>query len=279
MVKIPDSIFAQPERLANYFNPDTIQSPIIGISAYYGKKNVHSPRAKMHSHQKGQLVYTRFGSVTVELMEHSCVVSPYQAAWIPPLVLHNTILNGEVDFRAIYFDYSQLSELPLNFDTFLISPLLKEVLEVVSATPFNTDWRQGPKYHLCKVLFDELKGSAHGLSILPLPRDTRVRPYLLKKIRNGEQPPRLKELASHVGASERTIHRLFMQETGVNYQKWRQIRRLARAIELLSTGKSITETAQQLEFSSDSAFISFFRSYLDKTPKKYVNLMKNNLHL
>jgi AraC-like DNA-binding protein len=89
-------------------------------------------------------------------------------------------------------------------------------------------------------------------------------------------PPELQVLEEAVGASAKTITRIFQKETGMGYQQWRQQWRLMRAIELLATGCSITYTAAELEFSSDSVFISFFRKMLGTTPRSYLNRSQQN---
>jgi AraC-like DNA-binding protein len=86
------------------------------------------------------------------------------------------------------------------------------------------------------------------------------------------KPPELQVLEEALGASAKTITRIFQKETGMGYQQWR----LMRAIELLATGRSITYTAAELEFSSGSVFISFFRKMLGTTPTSYLNRSQQN---
>ncbi|HFJ9774565.1 TPA: helix-turn-helix domain-containing protein, partial [Raoultella ornithinolytica] len=69
--------------------------------------------------------------------------------------------------------------------------------------------------------------------------------------------------------SEKTISRIFRRDTGMTYQQWRQQWRLMKAVELLATGARITDTAQALDFASDSAFIYFFRTMTGMTPGRY----------
>ena len=83
----------------------------------------------------------------------------------------------------------------------------------------------------------------------------------------------LKNLAENIGAVEKTITRIFKKETGLSYQEWRQQWRLQRSIELLVEGNSIGEVSHILEFSSDSAFIDFFKKQTGSTPLQY--LMQN----
>jgi AraC-like DNA-binding protein len=109
--------------------------------------------------------------------------------------------------------------------------------------------------------------------LLPLPTDRRL---VKLTSRPDRMPPELQVLGGAVGASSKTITRIFQRETGMGYQQWRQQWRLMRAIELLATGHSITYTAAELEFSSDSVFIAFFRKMLGDTPRSYLDRSQQN---
>lgn len=100
--------------------------------------------------------------------------------------------------------------------------------------------------------------------MLALPQDKR-----LALLAGDALPPPLQQLAIRCGASEKTISRIFRRDTGMTYQQWRQQWRLMKAVELLATGARITDTAQALDFASDSAFIYFFRTMTGMTPGRY----------
>ncbi len=53
----------------------------------------------------------------------------------------------------------------------------------------------------------------------------------------------LEELCAGVGASKRTIERLFLRETGATVGRWRQQVRLMEALRLLADGMSVTQVA------------------------------------
>ncbi|MEF1205422.1 helix-turn-helix domain-containing protein, partial [Photobacterium damselae] len=52
---------------------------------------------------------------------------------------------------------------------------------------------------------------------------------------------------------------------------WRQQWRLIQAIEKLTAGYQVNDVACQLGFSSDSAFIAFFKQQTGTTPLKYLD--------
>ena len=76
--------------------------------------------------------------------------------------------------------------------------------------------------------------------------------------------------ARTAGASKRTLVRLFPIQTGMTFRQWRQQRRLLYAIELLTTGKTVTSIALELGYENTSAFIAMFRRCLGTTPTRYL---------
>ncbi|WP_199911671.1 helix-turn-helix domain-containing protein [Dongshaea marina] len=93
---------------------------------------------------------------------------------------------------------------------------------------------------------------------------------LLKLIKLPGCIPNLKQLEILIAASGKTISRIMSRETGMSYQQWRQQWRLMRSIELMNDKQPLSRVAFELEFSSDSAFISFFRLHTGQTPKHYM---------
>ena len=78
-----------------------------------------------------------------------------------------------------------------------------------------------------------------------------------------------KRIEEHFGWGK-TIGRIFLRETGMGYQQWRQQWRLMRAMELLATGRSLSYCAFESGFASDSAFIAFFKSMTGSTPGRWL---------
>ncbi|MGU3843398.1 helix-turn-helix domain-containing protein, partial [Vibrio diabolicus] len=105
---------------------------------------------------------------------------------------------------------------------------------------------------------------------LPLPSHRRLTTFRRELVEPSFLAPSLTTLASKVGASTKTVTRLFKSETGMNYQDWRQQWRLLKAVELLSTGMPVSAVADWLEFSSDSAFIAFFKKQTGQTPLTFM---------
>lgn len=245
---------------SDVFDPDSFNEPVIGIASDMG---VHD--SGRHSHLRHQLLFSASGSITIELEETLCQLPPGRAAWIPAGTIHRAIMRGELAYRSLYFSTAlPLSDLALQVVE--VNPLFFQVIERMAFWPWGMPADQ--QASLIIVFCEELKAARVENWTLRLPSDTRLKVWL-DKIRAGEMPPRLGHLAHQVGASERTISRIFIRDTGMSYQAWRQQWRLLRAMEMLSDGARITYVAQQLEFVSDSAFITFFRQHTGITPARY----------
>jgi AraC-like DNA-binding protein len=176
-------------------------------------------------------------------------------------------MRSVVDYRSLYFRKDVAATMPAEVRVIDVSPLLHAVMEPIANADFEQTWASGRHAHLLGLCIDEICTARCTPMLLALPSDRRLA-ILLAQPEN--LPPELQVLETQVGASAKTITRIFQKETGMSYQSWRQQWRLMRAIELLSTGRGISYVAAELQFSSDSTFIAFFRNMLGETPKAYL---------
>ncbi|WP_164040967.1 helix-turn-helix domain-containing protein, partial [Serratia marcescens] len=70
------------------------------------------------------------------------------------------------------------------------------------------------------------------------------------------------EWGARVGASNRTLSRLFQRETGMSFLRWRQQLHVGLALQRLAQGDQVTTIAGDLGYESVSAFITMFRRML-----------------
>jgi AraC-like DNA-binding protein len=244
------------------FDPDRYPAPVIGIASTLGDHD-----SGLHRHQRGQLLYTRRGCTRITLAQQLCLLPPSRAAWIPPGVSHRAVMQHSVEYRSIYLAPRLCAGLPQQVCVIEVSPLLRAVLEPIATADFASDWQQGKGLHLLGLCLSEIAEAAQQPMLLPLPRDKRLGALLATPER---LPPPLNVLERQVGASGRTIGRIFQRETGMSYQQWRQQWRLMRAMELLATGRNLGYCAFELGFASDSAFIAFFKSMTGSTPGNWL---------
>ena len=234
-------------------------APVLGIAATMGQ---HDSGA--HHHEMGQLLFTQQGCIRINLENRLSLLPPARVAWIPPFVSHRVKMRASVGYRSVYLSKEYAQKVGNDVKILSISPLLREVLERIAIAPFESDWHSGQLANLLPVFIDELQSATVEPTLLRLPQDRRVKGLNIEQL-----PPALNQLAKTVGASEKTITRIFIKETGLNYQAWRQQWRFIKAIELLAQGNTYSLITQALGLASDSAFISFFRKMSGRTPKEY----------
>lgn len=244
------------------FNPDIYAAPVIGIAATLGDHD-----SGLHQHERAQLLFTRKGCTRITLAQQLCLLPPSRAAWIPPGVAHRAVMQQSVDYRSIYLTPSLCTDLPQHVCVIEVSPLLRAVLEPIALADFDTPWQQDKFVHLLGLCLSEIRDAQQQPMLLPLPWDKRLAPLLATLER---LPPELQELQTQIGASGRTIGRIFQRETGMSYQQWRQQWRQMRAMELLAIGRNIGYCAYELGFASDSAFIAFFKDMAGVTPGNWL---------
>src|SRR5262249_57955716 len=69
----------------------------------------------------------------------------------------------------------------------------------------------------------------------------------------------LGQWATTVNVSERTLARLFQEETGLSFAAWRQQARVLEAMGRLGGGAPVTQVALDVGYDSVSAFSAMFR--------------------
>ncbi|WP_064609444.1 AraC family transcriptional regulator [Photobacterium sp. J15] len=245
------------------FNPDTIDNAVVGIAADVAKHD-----SGMHHHQKAQLLYAPSGCMSITLDNMQCVLPPTRAAWIPAGIDHCSIMRNVVAYRSVYFDPASFQPLPDKLKVVSVNGLLRELIERMAFWPWDMPNRE--QQTLLALFWQELATAPVEQLTLPKPQDRRLQRWLSSLEQHNELLPTLNQAAKNIGASEKTISRIFSKETGMPYQAWRQQWRLMKAIELLAEKHQVSDVASELDFSSDSAFISFFRQHTGETPNKYI---------
>lgn len=246
---------------ASTFDADQLPQSVLAVASEFQRH-----QSDWHQHRKGQLLYISQGVVEVYLQasQHYCVLTPQFMVWIPAQTLHKIEVKQRIQYHSVWIDPNDF-ELPAHHKIFLPTPLLRAVLQRMMTFELQTDWRCDVAQHLIQLCLAELDAIQAENLLLQFPTQDRVRAVLDRY----DLPPSRSELARVLHISEKTLTRLFKNQTQLSYQQWRQNYKLMRAIKMLAEKKRISEIADQLEFSSDSAFIYFFKRLTGRRPSQY----------
>jgi len=231
----------------------------------------HGYFIREHSHPEDQLLFAAKGVMTVRTVGDIWVVPPMRAVWIPAKIVHSVAVSGELSMRTLYFLRGLCPTLPAKCAVINVSPLLREL--VFHACAFGRLRSQvAGEARLTDLIFDQLVASEQIPLQLSQPSDSRALRIAAALTDDPADPRSLEKLCRDCGASKRTILRLFLDQTNMTFERWRQQHRLLHALRLLASGEKVTAAALESGYSSTSAFISMFRKQLGTTPARYLKL-------
>ncbi len=221
-----------------------------------------------HFHDRDQLVYASHGVMTVRTSAGTWVVPTHRAVWIPAPVPHTVTMSGIVEMRTLYFKPRLARTLLRDCCVVNVSPLLKELIR--HACGF-TGLKKTIKTqcHLIEVILDQLQAIPMLPLQLPNPSDLRALRIAQVLIADPGDGRTLAQVCKVAGVGKRTVERLFQEDVGMSFGRWRQQLRLMQAMRLLGEGAKVTHAALEAGYSTPSAFISMFRKTLGTTPTLY----------
>jgi AraC-like DNA-binding protein len=228
----------------------------------------HAHVIPLHFHDRDQIVYASRGVMTVRTETGTWVVPPQRAVWIPAGIAHTISMSGVVAMRTLYLKPRLAQTLPRDCCVLNVTALLKELV-LHACRLGNLKKRTKSKEHVIGVILDQLEVIETVPLELPHLSDPRVRRVADLLTRNPSDGRKLANICRTSGASKRTIERLFQDEAGMTFGKWRQQLRLMQAMRLLAQGMKVTHAALEAGYSTPSAFICMFRRALGTTPTQY----------
>jgi len=215
-----------------------------------------------HRHQRAQLVHSLAGILICETHDGTWVVPPDRAVWIPPGRRHRLSTRGEVALRALYLRPG-LWDGGERCRVLALGPLLQALIGRACAPG---GLRGVGAARRLAVLLDELAAAPEAALGLAQGRDPRLRRVTQALLQEPGDGRGLAAWTKVAAASERTLARLFLAETGLAFGAWRRQARLMRALSLLAAGQPVTTVALDLGYAGPSAFIQAFRRAYGETP-------------
>ena len=241
----------------------------VHLVARHYKKGV---RLGTHMHREAQLVYAARGMMQVTTPKGRWLVPPDRAVWVPARLEHSIDVLADIDMRTLYFDLAWLAReqrsASLNAEFVVrVSPLLHQAILAL----FDGRDDPGRTRLLVGLAVLELHHAEDSTTFIPLPQEPRCRRAADIVLGDPTGSHEIETLARAVGASARTLSRLFSAETQLSFKSWCQRARIAAAIERLSleANVSVKQLASDLGYASVSAFSHAFRQVTGKTPTEF----------
>ncbi len=223
-------------------------------------------RIPLHTHAWAQVAYASRGVLRIATASTTWMVPPSRAIWVPPRVTHEVVIVEDAYLRTLYIDESAVPDGLDACRVVEVSGLLRELIGALEARPASA----ARETLLYSLVLDELTQAEPLPLAVPMPAEKRLRALCEAVLAQPAHGESLEYWAAGVGASTRTLARLFRQELGVSFSQWRQQALLARAIPLLNQGRPLSQVARELGYRSQSAFSAMFRRAFGASPRAFM---------
>jgi AraC-like DNA-binding protein len=248
-------------------DPDAVDRPFFVLRQAYLPSHI-AP----HQHRHAQLIHAASGVLEVLTVQGRWIVPPQRGVWIPPGIQHAVISKKRFDLCTLYVGAVQGKHMGQACRVVQVSALLSELL--LKGAEFGVDWPRGDaQERLLRVTLDQIAFQRSEPLHLPQAKDKRLARICDAIMVNPADNTELRDWAGVVGASERTLTRIFKQDTGLGFTQWRRQCRLLHAVEMLASGRTVTQVALDVGYSDMSAFARDFKLAMGTPPGKYFEII------
>ncbi|MEU8136392.1 helix-turn-helix transcriptional regulator [Streptodolium elevatio] len=220
-----------------------------------------------HSHTHHQLAWTRSGVLGVAVDDAYWVLPPTLALWVPAGVVHRTGATRDAVLSSLYIDPARCVLDWTEPTPVAVDGLLAHLIAYLNRDDLADDVRLRAE----AVVPDLLRPLPSTPIDVPLPADDRVREVADALLADPADARGLEAHARAVGVSRRTLTRLFVQDTGMSFDRWRTRVRLRAALPLLAEGLPVSRVAHAVGYATPSAFLAAFRRTVGTSPGRYLH--------
>jgi len=157
-----------------------------------------------------------------------------------------------------------------------VTPLLRELVLQLATDPnaahqdaLAEEAPSAREQCIISLVQDELQRARSLRLGVDLPQDKRLRRLCEVMLLEPQRHADLDAWAAEVGASTRTLSRLFRQELDSSYAQWRQQVLLARALTLAARKQPMNLIAAELGYASASAFSAMVTRTVGMPPSRF----------
>lgn len=226
-----------------------------------------------HQHPRGQFIWAKSGTFSILSSNKVWIVPTSCGIWIPSNVFHELSSDTNTVLLSLYVD-PFYDVLPGNEQAVVmkLSSLLKDVMERLVSDTTNQNYSR----LLGLVVLEELSSLEQTTYWMPSGTDHRLKKLLSLLINEFSSNHQLFTLAPKVGASPRTIERLFVKETGLTFRAWKSRYKLILARDLIEQGMTSKAVAHQIGYKSVPSFTREFSKFFGVPPQQCVESKPND---
>lgn len=256
---------------ASLSHPSTVRAPyLMGTGVVTGEDTGTRPLSPPHSHPDAMLAWCYRGTVWVHLQDAMWRLAPGQGVWIPAGTPHTA--HHERDSTGCY-TYIPDSSLITPVDgvlRVLVPRAVQEMLLHLGIHDMPTDLRVRIQSTLIEMLQQPTPEALDGWGQVPRPTDERVRALVQAVLDDPGDTRSAHELFQAHGLHERTVLRIFHNDVGMSFGRWRTGVRMTLGARLVVDGTPIGAAAHRCGYATTSAFSASFKERFGLTPRQHV---------
>lgn len=224
----------------------------------------------LHQHPWHQIIFPIRGILQTVAGQSKFLVPHTTAIFVPAGVKHESVSITKSTFIGLYINPKHGRDYDNELRSISVNALTKEIILKLGEECNKEQYDDHDKIvRLLAVLFDWINDDEPFPFQLLIPEDRRIKLIFDEMSENPALNTSLEEWGEQVGASERTLSRLFIKEFNTSYKLWRQHLRLVHSLELLETEQSIQSIAHAIGYQNDSSYIKAFKERFGSTPQQH----------
>jgi len=235
---------------------------------YFRHDQLAAMEWQTHSHSWGQLNYVSFGVMNLEINGIRYLSPPQYAIWIPPNVEHFSYTLQEAIYRSVYIGLETSARLPLAPCTMSVSPVLRAIFDDFALRDIRSPETE-QDIRMAQVALDQILNVETHDNYLPYASSEELNRLLRLLQDNPGDKRSVRELASTLHTTSRSLERRCQRELGMSFGEWRLRLKFMYALECLDAGHTVQSIALDLGYSTTSAFIVMFRRFTGTSPDQY----------
>ncbi|MBU2694805.1 AraC family transcriptional regulator [Pimelobacter sp. 30-1] len=218
-----------------------------------------------HDHVEHELLIVTSGTFSLEIAGSLWLVPPTLGVWIPPFVRHRADAEPGTTYACVYVRADRCPIAWTEPTVVATGPMLLATVGHLA----RQDLALAARRRAESVLYDLVHPVSSAGTELPMPTDDRAERVARALLRDPADDRCLEDWGLIVGASPRTLQRLFSAQTGMSFEHWRLQARVRGALVRLAQGASVAEVSRRTGYASTSAFVARFRRVTGMTPGQY----------
>ncbi len=223
----------------------------------------------LHTHKsEGELVVVTEGIMVIITKQTSYFIQSNHALWIPVDLPHRWYMPIKTIDRSLHIHssalqgYEQLKHLHL----IEMNSLLREL--TIAMYDLNSKYQTEADKRLGITVLDRICAAKKCSNILPMPQHPKLVELCTELVSCPNRQVTLSDWSKELCVSEKTLTRIFMKETGVNFRTWQNILRMQCAKKDIEAGMQVTEAAFSCGYNSLPSFIASFKKMYGVSPSK-----------